>query len=102
MFPQGATPTFVLTLPTGWDLTLASKVVASFRCSGVQYDVEPEAADVTATTVTVRLSQEQTLAWMYRSDLKVQLNWLYPNGIRAASRVWHGTVDEQLLMEVMS
>ena len=102
MFPQGATPTFVLTLPVGWDLTLASKVVASFRCSGIQYDVEPEAADVTATTVTVRLSQQQTLAWMYRNDLKVQLNWTYPNGIRAASKVWRGQIDEQLLKEVMN
>ena len=102
MFPQGATPTFVLTLPVGWDLTLASKVVASFRCSGVQYDVEPEAADITATTVTVRLSQEQTLAWEFRSTLKVQLNWLLPNSIRVASSVWEGVIDEQLLMEVMS
>ncbi len=102
MFPQGATPTFILTLPTGWDLTLASKVVASFRCFGVQYDVEPDAADITATTVTVRLTQEQTLAWDYRSILKVQLNWLLPNGVRVASSVWEGVINEQLLTEVMS
>ena len=80
MFPQGATPTFILTLPTGWDLTLASKVVAS----------------------TVRLTQEQTLAWDYRSILKVQLNWLLPNGVRVASSVWEGVINEQLLTEVMS
>ena len=102
MFPQGATPTFVLTLPTGWDLTLASTVVVSFRCSGIQYDIEVPAADITATTVTVRLTQEQTLAWEYNSTLKVQLNWLLPNGIRLASSVWEGAIDEQLLMEVMS
>lgn len=102
MFPQGTTPTFILSLPQGWNLTLASKIVASFHCSGVQYDVEPDAADITATTVTVRLTQEQTLAWVYQSDLKIQLNWLLPNGTRIASTVWMGKIDEQLLLEVMS
>ena len=102
MFPQGATPTFILTLPAGWDLTLASKVVASFRCLGVQYDITPAAADITASTVTVRLTQEQTLALTQGATLKVQLNWLYSNGIRAASKVWCGQIDEQLLQEVMS
>lgn len=102
MFPQGATPTFILTLPTGWDLTLASTVIASFRCLGVQYDVTPTADDITATTVTVRLTQEQTLALTQGATLKIQLNWLYPNGIRAASKVWCGQIDEQLLQEVMS
>ena len=102
MFPQGTTPTFVLTLPSGWNLTLASTVVASFRCSGTQYDITVPAADITATTVTVRFTQEQTLAWKYHSTIKVQLNWLYSNGIRAASKVWCGQIDEQLLQEVMS
>lgn len=101
MFPQGATPTFVLTLPTGWDLTLASTVVVSFRCSGIQYDIEVPAADITATTVTVRLTQEQTIAWQYRSILKVQLNWLMPDGVRAASSVWECVIGEQLFSEVM-
>ena len=55
-----------------------------------------------ATTVTVRLTQEQTLAWDYRSILKVQLNWLLPNGVRVASSVWEGVINEQLLTEVMS
>lgn len=102
MFPQGSTPTFVLTLPEGIDLTQASKVVASFRCSGVQYDVEPPELELTATTATARLSQEQTLAWDDGAVLKVQLNWLTQDGVRAASEVWEGVVEEQLLTEVMS
>ena len=48
------------------------------------------------------LTQEQTLAWDYRSILKVQLNWLLPNGVRVASSVWEGVINEQLLTEVMS
>lgn len=102
MFPQGATPTFVLTLPDDIDLTQASRVVASFRCSGVQYNVEPPELELTATTATARLTQEQTLAWDDGAVLKVQLNWLTSDGVRAASAVWEGFVDEQLLTEVMS
>lgn len=102
MIPQGATPTFVLQIPEGFDLTQASKVVASFRCSGVQINVETPELELTATTATAQLTQEQTLAWEHRSTLKVQLNWLMPDGVRAASSVWEGVVDEQLLTEVMS
>ena len=101
-FPQGATPTFILTLPSGWDLTLASKVVASFRCLGVQYDIDTQDLEISENTATVRLTQEQTLTLQQGATLKIQLNWLYPNGIRAASKVWRGQIDEQLLMEVMS
>lgn len=99
MFPQGATPTFILTLPEGWDLSVATNVVASFRCSSVQYDISD--LIIERNTATVRLTQEQTLAWNYQSTLKIQLNWTYDNGVRAASKVWKGTVDEQLLLEVM-
>ena len=102
MIPQGATPTFVMTLPEDVDLTQASKVVASFRCSGVQINVETPELELTATTATVRLTQAQTLAWEHRSALKVQLNWLTQDGVRTASSVWEGVVDEQLLTEVMS
>lgn len=102
MFPQGATPTFVLTLPEDVDLTQASRVVASFRCSGVQYNVEPPELELTATTATAHLTQEQTFAWDDGAVLKVQLNWLTPDGVRAVSSVWEGVIDEQLLMEVMS
>lgn len=101
MIPQGATPTFVLTLPEDVDLTQASKVVASFRCSGVQYNVETPELELTATTATAQLTQEQTLAWDEGDTLKVQLNWLMPDGVRAASSVWEGVVDKQLLTEVM-
>lgn len=101
MFPQGTTPTFVLTLPEGYDLTQASKVTASFRCSGVQVDVETPDLVLTATTATAQLTQEQTLAWEHGSALKVQLNWLTEDGARLASEVWEGVIDEQLLTEVM-
>ena len=102
MIPQGTTPTFVLTLPEGFDLTQASKVVASFCCSGKQVNVEPPELELTPTTASAHLTQEQTMGWEHRSPLKVQLNWLTQDGVRLASEVWEGVVDEQLLTEVMS
>ena len=42
------------------------------------------------------------MGWEHRSPLKVQLNWLTQDGVRLASEVWEGVVDEQLLTEVMS
>lgn len=100
MFPKGVTPTFILSLPFGWDLTLASKIVASFRCDGVQYDIS-DMEIVDANTVAIWLTQEQTMAWPSYSTLKIQLNWVYPNGVRASSNVWTGKVSEQLLPEVI-
>lgn len=94
---KGTTPTFVFTF-ADFDPTTASKVLCSFS-NGLE--ITDEDMDITSESVSIWLSQEQTLA-MPTSSVSVQFNFLFADGQRAASTVKTIWFDRNLHNEVMS
>ncbi len=98
---QATTPTFILTLPASVDLSEASSVV--FSAAQEQHTIEKTGTDLTidGLTVSVYLSQAETLQ-LHAGTLKIQLNWVYADGSRAATDVKTVRVTENLLKRVIS
>ena len=80
---RGTTPTYTFNLPETVDLTEASKVYVTFAKMNEEiiYTKENADLDISAQSVGVYLSQEETLA-LPNGQVKVQLNWLYAEGNR--------------------
>lgn len=99
--PIGTTPTFTLTFSeqSGVDLTQATNVYVTF-CSGSK-TVTKTGEDLTITekSVSVTLSQEETLPMLY--TVNIQVNWTTPDGKRLASEVIKCEMSMQLLMAVV-
>lgn len=78
---RGTTPTFIFNTPV--DLTQAISVYVTF--SEMDDDViltkTGTDLDITAESVSVFLTQEETLSFP-NGKVKVQLNWLYADGSR--------------------
>jgi len=51
--------------------------------------------------VSVALSQQETLSFKSGVPAEIQLNWLYENGSRAATRVKTIDLSKNLLREVL-
>lgn len=97
---QATTPTFVLTLPNTVDLTEAETVMFSLR-QGF-YALDKIGADLTveAQTVSVYLTQAETLA--LKSGLaQMQLNWTYSDGSRACSDIVNVSINPNLYKAVI-
>lgn len=94
---KGTTPTFVFTF-ADFDPTTASKVLCTFS-NGLE--ITEADMDITSESVSIWLSQEQTLA-MPQSSVSVQFNFLFADGQRAASIVKTIWFDRNLHNEVMS
>ena len=77
---KGTTPTFTFNLNGTVDLTQASKVYVTFSDANEREMLTKEDDDlvITATSVSVYLTQAETLALPRK--IKVQLNWLYQDG----------------------
>lgn len=98
---QATTPTFILTLPAAVDLSEATKVV--FSAAQEQYVIEKTGTALTidGQTVSVYLTQAETLK-LHAGTLKLQLNWIYADGSRAATDIKSVRVTENLLKKVIS
>lgn len=97
---QATTPTFVLTLPNTVDLTEAETVMFSLRQGFYALDKSGEDLTVEAQTVSVYLTQAETLA--LKSGLaQMQLNWTYPDGSRACSNIANVSIDPNLYKAVI-
>lgn len=96
--PKGTTPTFVLTVED-IDLTTASHVYASFK-GAATITKETEDLDVEAHTVSVYLSQADTLA-IGKGNVLIQLNWTYEDGSRGASEIVSYPMTANLLEKVV-
>ena len=97
---QGITPTFTFELEDSVDLTTADNVYCTFR-QGMQ-KITKTGSDVTttATTVSVFLSQAETLSFA-EADVEVEVNWTYSNGLRGKSEIvkipWGRTLEKRVL-----
>ena len=101
---RATTPTITFKFPNNIDMTQASDVKVTFRSSRSGYELTKESDDLVITehSVSVLLSQEETLEFAGRST-EAQINWLYNEGTvvkRACSNIVALTINENLLDEV--
>lgn len=97
---QATTPTFILTLPDTVDLSQAANIYFSLRQNGVHIEKTGEDLTVDGQTVSVYLSQAETIQ-LISGTAQIQLNWTYANGARACSNIVSVQVTENLLKEVV-
>ena len=99
---QATTPTFVCTLPDSIDLTAAQSVYFTLYQNARKITKTGDALDVTANSVSVYLTQRDTL-WLSPSQpVELQLNWTYEDGSRGMTAIVSVTVDRNLVPEVLT
>lgn len=96
---QGLTPTIIVTVPDGIDLTEAGNVYVSFKQGGSVWK-KTDGFTVAAHAVDIYLEQADTLAFGV-GTVEVQINWTYANGQRGATKPVALTVLPNHLLEVL-
>lgn len=99
------TPTLHMTVPvdlTGAEIHVTIKQGArKIHKTGADvvsvYDSESR-----KTELSVSLSQEETGAFLAGKKAEVQVNWIFPNGIRDATNIKQIDVSENLISEVIT
>lgn len=96
---RGTTPTHTFRVPI--DLTSAAVLKVYYK-QGYQVLVEKEKPDlvVTPSTITVQLTQEETLRFA-DGQIKMQIRARMPNGKAVKSKVKTTSADELLKNEVI-
>lgn len=100
--PQYTTPTLVLTFQDeNLDLTQASQIIVTLE-SKTKKQIEKTGQDLTveAKSISVDLSQQESSA-LAVGEVKVMVNWILPNGKRAASKQNIVDISENLHRKVM-
>lgn len=97
---QATTPTFILTLPSTIDLSTAEHVVFSVEQDFVSIHKDESDMTINANVVTVALDQNDTVS-LSKGAAKIQLNWTYSDGSRAASEVKTIEIAENLFKDVI-
>lgn len=97
---QATTPTFILTLPSDIDLSLADSVQLTLIQGNYTITKLKSDMDIDANVVSVYLSQEDTVN-LHRGLARLQLNWTYGDHSRACSNIAEIQVEENLLKEVL-
>ena len=96
---RATTPTFVLEFED-IDLTEALELFVTLRQGSTVLTKTGNDLEVTETTITVFLSQEETLSFCEgKADL--QVNWVYSDNSRACSNIVSVAVGRNLLPEVI-
>lgn len=97
---QATTPTIIINLPDDGtvDLTQAHTIV--FSLSQGPTTIKKTITDATAHSVSVFLSQEDTLK-LNRGKAQVQLNWTYDGKRRACTNIVDIVVTPNLLRAVI-
>ena len=105
---RGTTPTFTFTINSQTlDLTEAQNVYVTIRQGSNEITKTGEDLDVSATVVSVFLSQEESLDLKETVDAEVQINWTYLDPVdntrirRAATKTKSIKVTKQLLKRVI-
>lgn len=100
---QATTPTFVLTLPSGINLEDASHIIFTIEQDGYSVSKdETTGVSVSSNVATVTLSQSDTVNFTRERKARIQLNWTYSDGSRAATDVKEISVDENLYKDVIA
>lgn len=99
---KGTTPTIIFSF-SDFDPTTAAKVIVTFSNGGRQpfLEVETEDLEITASTISLWLSQEQSLQ-MPAGNVNVQINFLFEDGQRAATNIQSIPWTPNLHSEVMT
>ena len=97
---QATTPTFILTLPDTVDLSLAANIYFSLKQGKVEIQKENDSLVVDGQTVSVYLTQAETLQ-LSAGSAQLQLNWTYTDGSRACTNVATVQVTSNLLKKVV-
>lgn len=98
---QGTTPTFTLTLPNDINLEQAEHVKFTIEQWGTVVSKDETDMTISNNVVTVRLSQKDTIYLNQETDAKIQLNWTYSDGGRAATKVKTINISENLFKDVI-
>lgn len=103
MAARGTTPTFTLTLrDTTIDLGAAQSVYVTFRQAKRILTKTNNELDINGNIVSVYLSQAETLGFTENAQTEVQINWVYGDGSRGATKIARVMFGEQLIPEVLS
>lgn len=94
---KGTTPTIIFTF-TDFDPTTAEKTIVSFS-NGLE--ITETDMDITSDSVSVWLTQEQTLGMM-QGTVTVQINFLFADGQRVATNTERINWLNNLHNEVMA
>ena len=99
---RGTTPTLVFTVNTELDLNEIEEVWITFDVTPkITYTKKDVVIDDTDKSITLQLSQEETLKFN-KHDVKVQLRFLLSDGKAYASPIKNITVDDILQNGVIS
>lgn len=102
---EGTTPTFILSITDeDVDLTLASRVIVSFKqaYTGVDLRKEGNSIDVEAKQVSVYLTQDESLSFATGKPIDLQINWVYEDSSRSCTRIETIEVTKNLIEEVIN
>lgn len=102
-FSRGATPTFVLSIPKGYeDFNAVENITVSLTSNGAETVKDGEAVTILSENeIEVTLTQEESLA-MRGTTVEIQINWTYPDTeLRGCTKICYVSIDRQLHMEVI-
>lgn len=102
---KGTTPTYIFTLPEDIDLSSAESVYVTFAKSNYEVILtkQDDELEVSANTVSVYLTQEETLDFP-RSEILIQINWTFEEDgetKRACSEIVRDQTHRNLINEVI-
>lgn len=91
---KGTTPTNIFT--TDIDLTGAEEIYLTYEQGPRVIEKTLKDMDVTPETVTVKLTQEETLSFCDRENIKIQFRVKFPEGDVVASNIMTANMGEIL------
>lgn len=100
MVVRGTTPDITLTVPDTVDLTAAETVYATIKQGKTVLTKTSNEFELQAHAVIIYLSQEESLQFA-DGEAEVQLNWIFGDGRRNATKVKTISFDRQLLGRVL-
>lgn len=100
----GTTPTFTLKVTDDetLDFTSVEQIYFTIKQGSVSYTKTGEdVVIIDEHTITVTFTQEETLSFRYNLQAEIQLNWIYENGARAATKIKTINLSKNLIREVL-
>lgn len=99
---QATTPTFIYTVPDGFDVSEIKNVYFALTQSGRRIVKSGESIDISNTEIKIYLTQEDTLNLSSTFPAQIQLNWTYPDGKRGMTPAMDIMVARNLIPEVLT
>lgn len=102
-FPRGGTPTFLMTIPDGYEDFKEVENITVDIVSGAAHVVKSgeNVTVLSAAEIEVTLTQEESLS-LAGGIAELQINWTYPDtALRWCTDIVCVTIDRQLHMEVI-